>query len=54
VMRRTVNTLLLERASGEVVRDILGHCSQEMTQRYHHASLASKREALGAFDSAGW
>jgi integrase len=54
VMRRTVNTLLLERTSGEVVRDILGHCSQEMTQRYHHASLASKREALGAFERAGW
>ncbi|MGB0591438.1 MAG: tyrosine-type recombinase/integrase [Myxococcota bacterium] len=50
VLRRTVNTLLRSKVSGEVVRDLLGHCSSAMTQRYHHAPIESKRAALGALE----
>jgi len=50
VLRRTVNTLLTSKVSGEVVRDILGHCSTQMTQRYHHATPEVKLAALSSLE----
>ena len=46
VVRRTFNTLASERARGLVVRDLMGHCSQQMTTRYHHTRMDEKRELL--------
>lgn len=46
-LRRTLNTLALQVASGETTRKILGHTTAAMTAHYNAPAMAEKREALG-------
>lgn len=46
VLRRTFNTILRGHAVPEVVRDLMGHCSQEMTDRYHHTPMELRRAII--------
>jgi integrase len=46
VLRRTFNTMFRAVATPEMVRDLMGHCSQEMTDLYHHTPLERRRERM--------
>jgi integrase len=47
VLRRTFNTLLLmEGVDRVVLRSLMGHCSEEMTERYSGVSAEAKRAAV--------
>lgn len=45
-LRRTLNNLVRQVASGEVVRSITGHSSEAMTDHYSHVSSAEKSSAV--------
>jgi integrase len=46
-LRRTLNTLALQVASGETARAILGHATAAMTAHYNAPAMDAKRAALG-------
>lgn len=47
ILRRTFNTLcILSGADRVVLRAMLGHCNEEMTQRYAGVPMSAKREAV--------
>jgi integrase len=50
VLRRTYNTLGRTVMNTETLQDLMGHTSDEMTQRYHRAPLLLKAEAMGRFE----
>jgi integrase len=53
VLRRTFNTLLLSAGVDRaVLRAIMGHCSEEMTQRYAGVRMEAKQEAQAALVAA--
>lgn len=52
VLRRTFNTLLLLQGADRIVlRSQMGHCSEEMTERYAGTSVESKLGAVGELAS---
>jgi integrase len=47
VLRRTFNTLMVQAGVDRIVlRSQMGHCSEEMTERYAGVGIESKREAV--------
>lgn len=46
-LRRTLNNLTRQVATGEVVRSIIGHVTERMTEHYSWVELEEKRAAIG-------
>lgn len=54
VLRRTINTLLLlEGVDRAVLRSQMGHCSEEMTQRYAGVPVEAKQAAVERLERRG-
>ena len=54
VLRRTFNTLLLRAGIDRtVLRSQMGHCSEQMTERYAGVSIDAKREAVELLEEEG-
>ena len=53
VLRRTFNTLQVQAGVDRIVlRSQMGHCSEEMTERYAGVPVEAKREAVAALEVA--
>ena len=51
VLRRTFNTLMLQSGVDRIVlRSQMGHCSEQMTERYAGVPVAAKRGAVAEFE----
>lgn len=52
-LRRTLNSIALQVAPGEVVRKITGHTTVDMTAHYFAPDMSAKRSLLGKVVSGG-
>jgi integrase len=50
VMRHTMNNVARQRVSDTLLRKVIGHSSEEMTDRYSHPEMDELRELASAFD----